>query len=58
MITLDHLAEQKTKYQELVEYYKKLGFDVLESKFTDVVKLIEEIEKYVGDNNEEVANCG
>lgn len=58
MLTLEYIAEQKAKYQELVEYYKKLGFNVLEAKFTDVIDLIEDMEKYVEEHNGKVTSCG
>lgn len=46
-MTKEHLTEQKTKYQERRDYYKKLGFDVLASDFQGVVDLIEEMEKHM-----------
>jgi hypothetical protein len=44
-MTKEYLTEQKTKYQERRDYYKNLGFDVLESEFQGMVDLIEEMEK-------------
>lgn len=46
-MTLEHLTEQKAKYQERADYYKKLGFDVLEAEFNGIVQLIEEMEAYL-----------
>ena len=46
-MTLEHLAEQKTKYQERADYYKELGFDVLEAEFNGIVQLIEEMADYL-----------
>jgi hypothetical protein len=46
-MTKEYLAEQKAKYQERRDYFKKLGFDVLDSDFQGIVDLIEEMEKYV-----------
>lgn len=46
-MTLEHLTEQKAKYQERRDYFKKLGFDVLASDFQGIVDLIEEMEKCV-----------
>ena len=47
MIKQEYLTEQKTKYQERADYYKKLGFDVLTADFQGVVQLIEEMEDYL-----------
>jgi hypothetical protein len=46
-MTLEHLNEQKVKYQQKLEYFKKLGFDTLAADFQDVVDLIGEMEEYV-----------
>lgn len=51
-MTLEHLSEQKTKYQERADYFKKLGFDVLTADFQGVVKLIEEMEEYVHEHEQ------
>ena len=47
MMTKEYLADQKTKYQERHDYYKKLGFDVLASDFQGVIDLINEMEKHM-----------
>lgn len=49
-MTKEYLAEQKVKYQERRDYYKKLGFDVLASEFQGVVDLIEEMDKHMEEN--------
>jgi hypothetical protein len=51
MITNEHLTEKKAKYQERADYYKKLGFDVLEVEFNGIVQLIEEMEEYLKEND-------
>ena len=53
-MTKEYLTEQKTKYQERRDYYKKLGFDVLASEFQGVVDLIEEMENYIKEKENEV----
>ena len=44
-MTLEYLKEQKEKYQEKADYFKRLGFDNLAADFTEVVVLIEDIIK-------------
>lgn len=39
-MTLESLKEQKEKYQEKADYFKRLGFDNLAADFTEVVVLI------------------
>lgn len=46
-MTKEYLAEQKVKYQERRDYFKKLGFDVLVSDFQGMIDLIEEMEKHM-----------
>ena len=46
-MTLEYWKEQKEKYQEKADYFKKLGFDILATDFQDVVDLIGEMEKYI-----------
>ena len=55
MITKEYLAEQKSKYQDRADYYKKLGFDILESEFNGIVQLIEETEDYLNGHDNEKA---
>lgn len=47
MITLEYLAEQKTKYQDRMNYFKKIGFDNLSSEFQAVIDLIGQMEEYL-----------
>lgn len=49
-MTKEYLAEQKTKYQERLDYFKKIGFDVLVSDFQGMIDLINEMEKYMEEN--------
>lgn len=49
-MTKEYLEEQKAKYQERRDYFKKLGFDVLASDFQGVIDLINEMEKRVEEN--------
>lgn len=56
-MTLEYLTEQKTKYQERVDYYKKIGFDVLTADFQGVVQLIEEMEKHVHEQEKTDNQC-
>ena len=49
-MTKEYLEEQKAKYQERLDYYKKLGFDVLASDFQGVIDLINEMEKHMEEN--------
>lgn len=46
-MTLEYLAEQKTKYQSKTDYFKSIGFDNLADEFKDVVNLISEMEEYI-----------
>lgn len=47
MITLEHLTEQKSKYRDKVNYFKKIGFDNLATDFQGIVDLIGEMENYI-----------
>lgn len=47
MITLEYLAEQKLKYQDKADYFKKIGFDNLAVDFQGAVDLISEMEDYI-----------
>ena len=49
-MTLEYLAEQKVKYQEKADYFKKIGFDNLATDFQGVVDLIGEMEEYMKEN--------
>ncbi len=46
-MTVERLNEQKEKYQQKAEYFKKIGFDNLASDFQGVVDLISEMEDYI-----------
>ena len=46
-MTLEYWKEQKEKYQEKVDYFKRLGFDNLAADFQCVVDLIESFIKEI-----------
>lgn len=46
-MTLEYLNEQKIKYQQKDEYFKKIGFEHLAADFQGVVGLIGEMENYI-----------
>jgi hypothetical protein len=46
-MTLEYLAEQKSKYQDKTTYFKNMSFDNLAADFQGVVDLISEIENYI-----------
>lgn len=52
-MTLEHLNEQKEKYLEKVEYFKRISFNNLAADFQSVVDLIEEMEKYIKEKENE-----
>ena len=45
MITLEYLAEQKSKYQDKADYFNKIDFNNLAADFQGVVDLIAEMEE-------------
>lgn len=47
MITLEYIAEQRTKYQGLVEYYQNLGFEHLASEFKHMVAFLNAAEEHI-----------
>ena len=47
MITLEYLKEQKEKYQDKADYFKKIEFDGLATEFQGVVDLIEKVEEHI-----------
>lgn len=53
-MTLEHLNEQKTKYQQKSEYFKNIGFDTLTADFQGIVDLIGEMEKYIKEKEDGV----
>ena len=46
-MTLECLAEQKTKYQDKADYFKGIEFDSLAAEFQDMVDLIGKMEEYM-----------
>ena len=52
MITLEYLVEQKTKYQNKVNYFSKMDYDHLTADFQSVVNLISEMEEYIKEQND------
>lgn len=50
MITIEYLAEQKTKYQDKVNYFRNIEFDRLATDFQGVVDLIGKMEEYIKEN--------
>ena len=46
-MTLEYLAEQKSKYQEKVEYFHNINFNRLANDFQGIVDLIAEMEEYL-----------
>lgn len=45
MITLEYIAEQRIKYQGLVEYYQNLGFERLASEFKNMIDFLNAAEE-------------
>lgn len=52
-MTLEYLAEQKTKYQNKADYFKSIGFDNLDSDFRSMVDLITKMEECIKENSNE-----
>ena len=46
-MTLEYLNEQKIKYQQKQNYFKKVEFNVLAADFQEIVDLIGEMENYI-----------
>lgn len=46
-MTLELLSDKKDKYQQRLEYFKNMGFDILASDFQGFVDLIGEMENYM-----------
>jgi hypothetical protein len=46
-MTLEYLNEQKQKYAQKYEYFKTISFDNLAADFQNVVNLIDDMEKYM-----------
>ena len=52
-MTLEYLDEQKKRYQEKAKYFKNIDFEILSADFQKVVDLIEEMEKYIKEKQNE-----
>ena len=50
-MTLEYLNEQKTKYQQKCDYFKRIEFNTLAADFQGVVDLIGEMENYINTEN-------
>jgi hypothetical protein len=46
-MTLEHLVEQKAKYQDKADYFKSVGFDGLAAEFQGMADLIGKMEEYI-----------
>jgi hypothetical protein len=46
-MTLEYLAEQKSKYQNKATYFTNINFDNLAADFQGMVDLIGEMENYI-----------
>ena len=46
-MTLEYLAEQKTKYQDKSNYFKRIGFDGLAVEFQNAADLVGKMEEYI-----------
>lgn len=52
-MTLEYLTEQKMKYQQKQTYFKNIGFDNLAADFQSIVDLIDEMENYIKEKENE-----
>lgn len=52
-MTLEYLKEQKEKYEKKMQYFSAIDFSNLASDFQGVVDLIEKMEEYIKENNNE-----
>ena len=52
-MTLEYLNEQKMKYQSKTEYFKKIEFESLATDFQDIVDLIDKMENYIKEKENE-----
>ena len=52
-MTLEYLAEQKTKYQDRADYFKSIEFDILATEFQGVVDLIGKMEEHIKEKENE-----
>ena len=51
-MTKERVNELKIQYQKELEYYEKLGFEVLQGKFRTVLEILAEIEEVIKVNEE------
>lgn len=51
-MTKERVNELKLQYQKELEYYEKLGFEVLQGKFRTVLEILAEIEEVIKVNEE------
>ena len=51
-MTKERVNELKLQYQKELEYYEKLGFEVLQGKFRTVLEISAEIEEVIKVNEE------
>lgn len=51
-MTKERVNELKIQYQKELEYYEKLGFEVLQGKFQTIVEILAEIEEVIKVNEE------
>ena len=51
-MTKERVNELKLQYQKELEYYEKLGFEVLQGKFQTIVEILAEIEEVIKVNEE------
>lgn len=47
MITLEHLQDQREKYEKKAKYFKNIDFEILSTDYQGVVDLIEQIEQFI-----------
>lgn len=49
-MTLEYLAEQKSKYQNKATYFTNINFDNLVADFQGMVDLVEKMEEHIKEN--------
>ena len=52
-MTPEYLNEQKLKYQQKRDYFDKFEFNILAADFQGVVNLIEKMEEYIKEKENE-----
>lgn len=57
-MTLEHLKEQKEKYQKKAEYFEAMDFTNLANDFKSMIDLIDKMENYIKekDNGQDIKN--